>query len=79
MSVPLSGSDGVQRIIGFAEALDFFHVRRIGQRAVEFVGPGVILALNAAGEFAFFLLAQHGAAMAADIVERADDCLLRRA
>ena len=73
--VPLSDGDGIQRIVGFAKALHFFHVRRIGQRAVEFISPCVILALNAAGKLAFFLLAEHGAAMAADIVERADVAL----
>src|SRR5579859_238974 len=72
MSVPDRSGDGVQRIIGFAKALYFFHVRRIGQRAIEFISPGVILALDAADELALFLLAEHGTAMAADIVERAD-------
>src|SRR5712671_4408650 len=76
VAVPLSDSNRVQRIIGFAEALDFFHVRRVGQRAVELVSPCVILALNAACELAFFLLAEHGSAMTADIVERPDLALI---
>src|SRR5579864_664463 len=72
MPVPFSGRDGVQRIVGLAEALHFFHVRRLGQCAIELVGPGVILALNASRELAFFLLAEHGAAMATDVVESSD-------
>src|SRR5215467_5321869 len=76
MSIPHRGSNGIQRIIGFAEALHFFHVRRIGQRAIKFIGPCVILALNAAGKLAFFLLAEHGAAMPADIVESANIVLV---
>src|SRR5712671_5045276 len=56
VAVPKCGRYGVQRIVRFAETLDFFHVRRVGQRAVEFVSPGVILALNAASELSFILL-----------------------
>src|ERR1041385_3710892 len=76
MSVPFSDSNCVQRIVGFAKPLDFFHVRRVGQRAIEFVSPCVILALNATSELAFFLLAEHGAAMTADIVKCPDIALL---
>jgi len=75
MSIPLSDWDGVERIVSFAETLNLFHMRRVGQRAVEFVSPPVILALNPARKLAFFLLAKHGAAMATDIVESADIAL----
>src|SRR6185437_375487 len=79
MAVPNRGGDCVQRIVGFAEALYFFHMRRVGQCAVELIGPGVILALNAAREFAFVLLAKHSAAMAAHIVKGSDiACLVPR-
>src|SRR6478735_520626 len=64
MPVPNRRGNCVERIVGLMEALDFFHVWCVGQRAIEFVSPCVILALNATGKFAFFLLAQHGAAMA---------------
>jgi len=70
--VPLSTSDCVEWIVSLTKALHFFHVRSVGQRAIKLVGPGVILALNPSSELAFFLLAEHGAAMAADVVECAD-------
>ena len=76
VAVPHRHGDRVQRIVGLAEALDFFHVRRIGQRAIKSVGPCVILALNSPGELTLFILAQQRAAMTADIVERANVCLL---
>src|SRR5882724_10785478 len=74
--VPNGGRYGVQRIVCFAEALDFLHVRSTGQSAVEFVSPRVILALNAAREFAFGLLAEHRTAMTTDIVEGANIALV---
>src|SRR6266853_567620 len=76
VAVPYGGGDCVQWIVGFAKALNFFHVRRIGQRAVEFVSPGVILALDTPGELAFLLLAQHSSAMTANVVEGANASLL---
>src|SRR5262245_27354934 len=51
-------------------------MRRIGQSAVEPVSPGMILALNAAGELASFVLAQQRTAMTADIVEGSDGAVL---
>src|SRR5437899_5498015 len=74
--VPQRNGDRVQRIVGLAKALDFFHVRRIGQRAVKPVSPCVVLALDASGELALFILAQQRAAMTADIVEGANNVLL---
>ena len=76
VAVPNGGSYGVQRIVRFAKALNFLHMRRAGQRAVKFVSPGVILALNSSSELAFSLLAQHGAAMSAHIVEGANIALV---
>src|ERR1700704_5777306 len=76
VAVPHSSGNCIQRIVGFAKALYFFHVRRAGQRSVKFVCPGVILALNTSGKPAFCLLAQHCAAMAANIVKSADVVLL---
>src|SRR6478672_5959010 len=57
MPVPNRRGNCVERIVGLMEALYFFHMRRISQRAIEFVSPCVILALNASGELAFLLLA----------------------
>src|SRR5690242_11681600 len=47
-------------------------MRRVGQRAIQPVGPGMILALNSPGELPFLILAQQRAAMAADIVKSAN-------
>src|SRR5258708_1227653 len=69
VAIPHRRGNCVQRIIGFTEALHLFHVRRIGQSSVKLISPCVILALNASCKFSLLLLAQHGAAMPADIVE----------
>src|SRR5215472_13585556 len=76
MAAPDRARYGVQRIIRLAEAGDLLHVRRIGQSAVELVSPGMVRTLDASGELAFVLGAQQRAAMAADVVERADLSLL---
>ena len=70
--VPQRGADPVQRVVGLAEVRHFVHVRRADQAAVEVVGPGVIRALDAAGERAVRLGAQLRAAVPADVVERVD-------
>src|SRR6478672_5939150 len=55
MSVPNCRGHRVERVVSFTEALYFFHVRGVRQSAIELVGPGVILALNAAGKFALLI------------------------
>jgi hypothetical protein len=60
----------VERVVFLPEVRHLLHVRRADQAAVQSVGPGVVRALNAAGELARGVGAQPGAAMAADVVER---------
>src|SRR5260370_42494664 len=71
VTVPDMCRNAVQRIIRLAEALHLFHVRRVGQRAVQLVSPRVIPALNPSGETALILRAKQCPAMAADVIEGA--------
>src|ERR1051326_1163345 len=69
--VPQGGRDPVQRIF-FALEIDAIHVRRADQFPVQPIGPAVIRAQNAPSEVTFRGVAHARAAMAADVVKRAD-------
>src|SRR5256885_14510820 len=73
---PRGDGHGVERVVALVEALYVAHVRRADQGAVERVGPGVIGALDRLGEAPPRLLAQPGAPVAADVVERPHDAVL---
>ena len=51
MAVPRICVDGMERVIVLPEMRDFVHVRRADEAAVEAVGPGVIRALDAPGNW----------------------------
>src|SRR3569832_2297067 len=69
---PVLERHAMQRIILRGEARHLVHLRRIAQRAVEAIAPGVVRAQDRAAERALRLAAQAAATMPAMIVERAD-------
>src|SRR5579859_2651032 len=72
MPIPNVAGHAIQRIILSAKPLYLLHMRRILQRAVELVGPGVIRALNSSGQRTLLLLAKQRAAMTAHVVKGPD-------
>src|SRR5207253_6975034 len=72
VAIPGVSGDAVQRIVLETESGDIVHVRRADQPAVEIVGPRVVRTLDAARERPFRTGAEPCAAMAADVVERAN-------
>ena len=63
-------------MLRFIESLNFIHVRRAHESAVQTVCPGVIRTSNRLAQLSRFVLAQSRAAMAADIVECAHFAVL---
>ncbi len=71
-ALPLGDRRRNERVVGLVEPGDVVHVGGPEQRAVEPVGPGVIRALDPAGEMAAPVLAEPRAAVAADVEEGAE-------
>ena len=76
VAVPLGRGDAAEAVLPQVESDDLLHERRGAQRAVEAVGPGVVRALDAAGQASAVLAAQERAAVPAGVVERGDVALL---